>query len=55
MFDDSVDDAARSYNFYESLSGIETKSTHYFAVSFEVTISTNPYQGLKLRFTIVQI
>ncbi len=39
------------YNFYESLSGIETQYDRVAAWGLEgkVTISTNPYQGLKLN------
>ncbi len=36
------------YNFYESLSGIETLKQQWLVRFRCVTISTNPYQGLKL-------
>ncbi len=37
----------RCYNFHESLSGIETGFRPLRASNKSVTISTNPYQGLK--------
>ncbi len=36
-------------NFYESLSGIETKIYRESRKVLQVPISTNPYQGLKLK------
>ncbi len=36
-------------NFYESLSGIETTEFITDVTAFYVPISTNPYQGLKLK------